>query len=260
MSTHSHDPNRGQPKRKRPSYHLMGDEKGHYVRKMFSTIAGQYDRMNSILSLRMHHKWRQQAISIADIRPGQTVLDVATGTGDMMIEAMKRMDGRGLVIGLDFVPRMLEIARKKLNRLMINKPDFELIVGDAMHLPFADASFDVITIGFGLRNVVMLEKALEEFVRVLKPEGRLVVLEFNHPRKRLARIMHVLYCEKLLPVIGRLFSGSDGYAYLPASIRLFPGRRALAQLMHDAGLRNNRWKDLTLGYVVIHHGSKTKKL
>lgn len=259
MSIYNHDPNRGQPKRKRPSYHLVGDEKGHYVRNMFSSIADRYDSMNQLLSLRMHHKWRQQAISLADIRPGQTILDVATGTGDLMIEAMKRMKGQGLIIGVDFVPRMLEIANRKLDRLNIDKPKYDLMVADAMNLPFADATFDAVTIGFGLRNVVMLEKALQEFTRVLKPEGKLVVLEFNHPRKRLPRILYMLYCEKLLPILGKVLSGSDGYAYLPASIRLFPGRRALAQQMHDAGLRNNRWKDLTLGYVVIHHGSKTKK-
>ncbi len=260
MSTYNNGHHHDRPKRRKVSYHLVGDEKGRYVRNMFGFIARRYDLMNQLLSLRLHHAWRRQAISIADIRPGQTVLDVATGTGDFMIEAMKRMDGQGLIIGLDFTPQMLEIASRKIDGFRMKKPPYELMIGDAMRLPFANATFDVVTIGFGLRNVVMLEQALSEFVRVLKPEGKLVVLEFNHPRKRLPRIIYSIYCEKLLPLFGRIVSRSDGYAYLPASIKLFPGRRALAQAMHDAGLRNNRWKDLTLGYVVVHHGSKTKKI
>jgi demethylmenaquinone methyltransferase / 2-methoxy-6-polyprenyl-1,4-benzoquinol methylase len=212
------------------------------VRTMFDRIAPVYDAMNHVMTAGLDRRWRRVAAE-AVVRPGDRVLDACCGTGDFAL-ADARAGGR--VTGLDFSDRMLERARAKSSAV-------EWIQGDALALPFEDGSFDAATVGFGVRNLEDLERGLAELRRVLRPGGRLGVLEITRPRGALAPFYR-LWFEKGVPLVGRVVSGSSAYTYLPASVRRFPGPEDLAGLLREAGFGEVRYRLFARGIVALHLG------
>jgi demethylmenaquinone methyltransferase/2-methoxy-6-polyprenyl-1,4-benzoquinol methylase len=212
------------------------------VRTMFDRIAPVYDAMNHLMTAGLDRRWRRVAAE-AVVRPGDSVLDACCGTGDFAL-ADARAGGR--VTGLDFSERMLERARAKSSAV-------EWVQGDALALPFEDGSFDAATVGFGVRNLEDLERGLVELRRVLRPGGRLGVLEITRPRGGLAPFYR-LWFEKGVPLVGRVVSGSSAYTYLPASVRRFPGPEDLAGLLRKAGFADVRYRLFARGIVALHLG------
>jgi demethylmenaquinone methyltransferase / 2-methoxy-6-polyprenyl-1,4-benzoquinol methylase len=213
------------------------------VRRMFDRIAPVYDAMNRTMTAGLDRRWRRISAE-AVVRPGDSVLDACCGTGDLAI-ACARAGGR--VTGLDFSVQMLERARHKA-------PELEWIEGDLLALPFADESFDAATVGFGVRNVEDLELALGELRRVLRPGGRVAVLEITRPRGVLAPFYR-LWFDGIVPRLGKVLPGGSAYTYLPASVRRFPGPEALAGLMSAAGFDQVRFRLFAGGIVALHTGA-----
>jgi demethylmenaquinone methyltransferase/2-methoxy-6-polyprenyl-1,4-benzoquinol methylase len=211
------------------------------VRAMFDRIAGVYDVMNSVMTAGLHHAWRARAVDLAEVGPGSRALDVATGTGDLAIA----LAGRGAqVVGSDFSDGMLERARAKAPQLT-----FEW--GDARDLPYADGAFDAATVGFGARNFGDLDAGLREMARVVRPGGKVVVLEITTPTRPPLSTFFRLWFDRLVPLLGRF---DDAYTYLPASVRRFPDARALGGRLAAAGLVDVRWLLTGGGIIAIHHG------
>jgi demethylmenaquinone methyltransferase / 2-methoxy-6-polyprenyl-1,4-benzoquinol methylase len=210
------------------------------VRRMFDRIAPVYDAMNRTMTAGLDRRWRRLTAEAA-VRPGDDVLDACCGTGDLAIAASR---AGGNVTGLDFSPAMLARARRKA-------PGLEWIEGDLLALPFADASFDSATVGFGVRNVEDLGRAIEELRRVLRPGGRLGVLEITRPRGLLATFYRVWF-DGVVPLLGKLLPGGSAYTYLPASVRRFPGPQELAEMIESAGFRDVRVRLLAGGIVALH--------
>lgn len=230
-------------------------EHSQAVKAMFSGIAGRYDLLNHVLSLNIDKRWRRRVRhELADILTGADalVLDVACGTGDLSVELQT---GSGAtVIGTDFCRPMLEVAKKKNTATGLA---IDHVEADAMQLSFADDTFDAVTIAFGLRNLPNFENGLIELRRVLKPGGRLVILECSHPRLPIFRQAYEFYFSTLLPRIGGVVSGSQSaYRYLPQSVSKFPGQEALAQLMEKAGFINVSYQNLSGGIAALHSGAK----
>jgi demethylmenaquinone methyltransferase / 2-methoxy-6-polyprenyl-1,4-benzoquinol methylase len=216
------------------------------VQAMFDRIAGVYDLMNGVMTAGMHHRWRSRAADLAGAAPSTTILDVATGTGDLAIE----MASRGSeVVGMDFSGEMLAIARRKAPRLRFEQ-------GDAHALAYDDASFDAATVGFGARNFGDLRQGLSELARVVKPGGKVVVLEITTPAKPPLSTFFSLWFDRVVPALGRFAGDPDAYTYLPASVKRFPDARALAGLMHSIGLRDVGWILTAGGIIALHHGTK----
>jgi demethylmenaquinone methyltransferase / 2-methoxy-6-polyprenyl-1,4-benzoquinol methylase len=213
------------------------------VRAMFDRIAGVYDLMNGVMTAGLHHRWRSRAADLARVSPGDRVLDVATGTGDLAIELRRRGCE---VVGSDFSEEMLARARAK-------EPGVEWEWADAMALPYSDGEFDAATVGFGARNFGDLAKGLSEMARVVKPGGRVVVLEITTPSKPPLSTFFSLWFDRVVPLLGRL-SDSDAYTYLPASVKRFPDARALGGVMDEIGLREVGWLLTAGGIIAIHHG------
>lgn len=227
-----------------------------FIKEMFNTIAPRYDFLNRLLSLRQDVYWRRK-MTLALVLPpgGGSVLDAACGTGDVMIDLLKNRTPQR-VVGLDFAPAMLRIARQKLSALQPREKT-ALVAGNTLKLPFAGESFDAITIAFGIRNIMDRECALKGFHEHLKPGGMLAVLELATPRHFLLRGLYLSYFEKLLPAVGGFFSNNPrAYRYLPASVIRFPAPHRFARLMRDAGFENVRWQSLTLGLATLHTGIK----
>lgn len=214
------------------------------VRSMFDRIAGIYDAMNRAMTLGLDVRWRRLAVREV-VWPGDRVLDVCCGTGDFAVEAERR---GGRVVGVDFSERMLERARRKSGTI-------EWVQGDALALPFPDASFDAVTVGFGVRNLASLEQGLREIVRVLRPGGRAAILEITRPSGPL-RPLFRLWFEALVPLVGRALPGGKAYTYLPASVRRFPGPEDLSTLLERAGLRGVSYRRLGGGIVALHTGER----
>lgn len=210
------------------------------VRRMFDRIAPVYDVMNRLMTAGLDQRWRRLAVSSV-VRPGDRVLDACCGTGDLAVAAER---AGASVVGLDFSARMLERARRKSAAV-------EWVEGDLLALPFPEGVFDAATVGFGVRNVDDLPLALAELRRVLGPGGRLAILEITTPKGPLAPFFR-LWFDHLVPLLGRLFRGGSAYAYLPASVRRFPGPEELAALMGDAGLGEVRYRLLAGGIVALH--------
>jgi demethylmenaquinone methyltransferase / 2-methoxy-6-polyprenyl-1,4-benzoquinol methylase len=217
------------------------------VRVMFDRIARVYDRMNSLMTAGMHHRWRTRAADLAEVGPGARALDVATGTGDLAIE----LAGRGAAVtGLDFSEHMLELARDK-------GPGIEWVQGNALDLPYDDAEFDAVTVGFGARNFADLDRGLREMARVTRPGGRVVVLEITSPEHPPLSWFFRLWFDRLIPALGRL-ADSEAYAYLPSSVRRFPRANELAARLAAAGLEDVRWTLTAGGIIAIHGGTRQK--
>jgi demethylmenaquinone methyltransferase/2-methoxy-6-polyprenyl-1,4-benzoquinol methylase len=225
------------------------------VRAMFDRIAGIYDRLNSVMTAGLHHEWRRRAIDLAVLHPGDRVLDVATGTGDLAFEAASRVGPDGEVVGSDFSERMLELAHAKAGGgVPAGSGAVRFELGNALELPYADGAFDAATVGFGARNFSDLGQGLREMVRVVRPGGRVVVLEITTPRRRPLSTFFSLWFDRVVPVLGRLAGDADAYSYLPQSVRRFPAPEALAALMWDCGLRNLRYLLTAGGIIAIHSG------
>jgi demethylmenaquinone methyltransferase/2-methoxy-6-polyprenyl-1,4-benzoquinol methylase len=213
------------------------------VRTMFDRIAPVYDAMNRVMTMGLDLRWRRIAAE-AVVRPGDRVLDACCGTGDLAIAARKA--GGEKITGLDFSPGMLERARRK-------SASVEWVEGDLLSLPFPDASFDAATVGFGVRNVADLERALVELRRVLDAGGRVAILEITQPRGLLASFYRVWF-DRIVPLIGKLLKGGAAYSYLPASVRRFPGPDELAGLMRGAGFADVGYRTFAGGIVALHTG------
>jgi demethylmenaquinone methyltransferase/2-methoxy-6-polyprenyl-1,4-benzoquinol methylase len=216
------------------------------VKAMFDRVARVYDRMNSVMTAGMHHRWRERAADLARVGPGSTALDVATGTGDLAIELARR---GAEVTGSDFAPAMLELARAKAPGLTFEE-------GDALALEYPHASFDAVTVGFGARNFADLDRGLAEMTRVAKPGGRVVVLEITSPQKPPLSWFFRAWFDRVVPELGRLAGDPDAYAYLPSSVRRFPGPEELAERMAAAGLVDVRWILTAGGIIAIHAGTR----
>ncbi len=216
------------------------------VRAMFDRIARVYDRMNSVMTAGMHHRWRERAADLAEVGPGSRALDVATGTGDLALELSRR---GAEVTGMDFAPAMLEIAREKAPGLAFEE-------GDALALRYPDRSFDAVTVGFGARNFADLDRGLREMARVTKSGGRVVVLEITTPHKPPLSWFFRAWFDTAVPALGRLAGNPDAYTYLPSSVRRFPGPEELAARMAAAGLDDVRWVLTAGGIIAIHAGRR----
>lgn len=229
--------------------HLSGPARATYVRNMFARIARRYDVMNRLMSAGQDGAWRRAVIEAAALRAGARILDVATGTGDMLIEALKRHPGASAV-GSDFTLEMMQAGQDKAGAQRIR-----WCAADALHLPFTDGSFDAVTSGFGVRNFIDRTAAFREQWRVLKPGGRVVCLEISKPPRNLLRPFFLLYFNHLVPIVGGIISGQrDAYRYLPQSVNEFLTPDELKAAMEHAGLREVRYRRLMLGTVAIHTG------
>ncbi|MEQ8767140.1 MAG: bifunctional demethylmenaquinone methyltransferase/2-methoxy-6-polyprenyl-1,4-benzoquinol methylase UbiE [Planctomycetota bacterium] len=231
---------------------------GPKVRRMFAAIASRYDLLNRLLSFRRDVAWRKAAVRAAGIgSPRDRVLDICTGTGDLALQFRESHPELETIIGTDFCPEMVVLADRKARRdASPNRPAFG--VADSLKLPFADASFDVVTVGFGIRNVADLRQGLAEMYRVLTPGGRAVVLEFSEPTAPVFRHLYRFYFHSLLPRVGQWLSKSpdDAYRYLPESVARFPDRWTLARLLEEVGFEKIDIRPLTLGIAVIHVGNR----
>ncbi|HEY0051137.1 MAG TPA: bifunctional demethylmenaquinone methyltransferase/2-methoxy-6-polyprenyl-1,4-benzoquinol methylase UbiE [Pyrinomonadaceae bacterium] len=225
------------------------------VREMFSGIAGKYDFLNHFLSVNTDKRWRRLvAKKLQDVldKPGAMVLDVACGTGDLSLEMQK--SGKAKIIGTDFCRPMLSVAREKNQK---NQTAIPYIEGDGMNLSFADDTFDAVTIAFGLRNFSNWLDGLKELHRVLKPNGKLAILEFSTPIIPGFKQIFNLYFTQVLPRIGGAVSGSRGaYEYLPNSVSRFPDQKNLALMMGEVGFSDVEYKNLTGGIAALHSGAK----
>jgi demethylmenaquinone methyltransferase / 2-methoxy-6-polyprenyl-1,4-benzoquinol methylase len=219
---------------------------------MFDRVAARYDLLNSLMSAGLHHRWRERAVDIAAPRPGDAVLDVCCGTGDLTLELADRVAPGGKVIGCDFSEPMLDLAREKTEGRGVGGVRFEW--ADALNLPYDDARFDTVTVGFGVRNFADRDKGLREMARVLRPGGNLVILEFTKPRRPPFSTFYSLWFDRLGPVLGRLSDDPEAYAYLTESLNTFPGPGGLAEKMDAAGLEQIRYTVLAGGIVTIHSG------
>ena len=222
---------------------------------MFDRIAGAYDLLNKAMTVGMDARWRERAADRAELEPGDSALDVCCGTGDLAVELRRRVGATGRVVGCDFSEPMLELARDKSDRLELSDIEFEW--ADALELPFRDGSFDAVTVGFGVRNLVDVEGGVAELARVLRPGGRLVILEITQPRRAPLSYFYALWFDRLVPQLGKLAGDSAAYSYLPESVRTFPPPEQLAAMMDRAGLKEIRWTLLAGGIIAIHSGART---
>ena len=219
------------------------------VRGMFDRISGVYDLMNSAMSAGLHHEWRQRAVELADVGPGSDALDVCCGTGDLALELRRRIGPDGRVVGSDFSEPMLELARAKSGEQGL---PVEFGWADALDLPYGDASFDAVTVGFGARNLADLDTGLGQMARVLRPGGRLVILEITRPNREPLSTFYSLWFDRLVPLLGQVAGDADAYSYLPESVRSFPEPRELAAKIDAAGFTEIRWLLLAGGIIAIH--------
>lgn len=229
------------------AYYDSGDSRAQKVNELFASIAPRYDRINDIQSFGMHHRWKRRLVQMAGLRAGSRALDVCCGTGD--IAELLAATGAE-TIGLDFTAEMLEVARKR-NR------SIEYLQGDAMELPFEEASFEAVTVGFGLRNLAEWKKGLEEMHRVAKPGGRLLVLDFGRPDNGIWRALYFSYLRMIVPVYGKMFCGNgSAYAYILESLKNYPAQRGVEQGMKELNCKDVRVINFFGGAMSINYGVK----
>jgi len=227
------------------------EAKSSYVKELFTALAPRYDMLTDVWTLGLHRLWKRQAMKLCALRPGERVLDVATGTGDLAFAEKAAVGREGQVVGVDSCAAMLEVARGRQQGAI----DFQ--EGDAMDLRFPDASFDVVTIGFGLRNVADRDRALREFRRVLRPGGRLMVLDFSTPTSKILKVVHdlIFFVVAPAPGMGRAIAWHrDAHRYTSDSIRTWLSRDELSKSMLEAGFVDARYTSLSTGFATVHFG------
>ncbi len=230
---------------------IAEEDKARRVAGVFESVAARYDLMNDLMSSGLHRLWKRFTVEQSGLRPGQRVLDVAGGTADLAIQFARRVGASGEVVLTDINPAMLALGRDRMLDAGIMAPAVQC---DAEHLPFADAHFDCVSVAFGLRNMTRKDRALAEMHRVLKPGGRLLVLEFSRVWQPL-QPLYDAYSLKILPLIGKLVANdSDSYRYLAESIRVHPGQEQLKSLLEQAGLERVEYFNLSAGVVALHRG------
>jgi demethylmenaquinone methyltransferase/2-methoxy-6-polyprenyl-1,4-benzoquinol methylase len=231
-------------------------DKARRVAGVFDSVASRYDIMNDVMSFGVHRLWKRLTIELSAVRAGQSVLDLAAGTGDLTIRLAERVGEQGRVVMSDINASMLQRGRDRLvdNGFITN---IDYVRADAESLPFPDNSFDCATMAFGLRNVTDKEAALASLYRVLKPGGRLLVLEFSKPTLPVIKPLYDTYSFKILPLMGKLIAGdADSYRYLAESIRMHPGQDELKKMMQQAGFERCDYLNLSCGIVALHRGYK----
>jgi demethylmenaquinone methyltransferase/2-methoxy-6-polyprenyl-1,4-benzoquinol methylase len=231
------------------------DEKAGMVRSLFSDVANKYDIMNDVMSVGIHRIWKEAMMDWLAPRPGQKLLDVAGGTGDVSFKFLKRA-GHGHATVCDLTENMLVEGRKRAEAAQM-ADSLDWVVGDAMNLPFEDNSFDVYTISFGIRNVTRPQEALNEAYRVLRPGGRLMVLEFSQLPNPMMQKAYDLYSFNVIPRMGQVIANDrDSYQYLVESIRNFPDQETFLDMVKKAGFGNAKYRNLTMGIAALHSGWK----
>ena len=249
-------------------FYAPGEQRAAKVNDLFDAIARRYDLLNDLQSFGLHRRWKHRVVVLAAIQPGQRALDVCCGTGDLALALARR----GVeVTGLDFSQAMLEIARLRSQKseARSQKPEVRnptsgfrplvFLQGDAQQLPFPDNSFDAVTVGYGLRNLASWETGLREMLRVAKPGGRLVVLDFGKPPNALWRAIYFAHLKMTVPLLGRLFCGNaDAYAYILESLKHYPAQEGVAAKMRELNLSNVRLINLLGGAMAINYGEKPK--
>lgn len=224
------------------------------VRAMFDRIARVYDRMNSVMTAGLHHHWRRRAVDLAQVTAGDRVVDVACGTGDLSLELARRVGSAGEVVGCDFSEQMLELARDKAAREQAIAAGVRFEWANALELPYETGRFAAATVGFGARNFSDLERGLSEMRRVVRPGGKVVVLEITTPTKPPLSTFYRLWFDRIVPSLGKVAGDSDAYTYLPSSVRRFPGPQELAATLERAGLTRIRYLLTAGGIIAIHVG------
>ncbi len=232
------------------------EDKARLVGEVFSNVAERYDLMNDLMSLGIHRLWKRATLARTGLRPGQRALDLAGGTGDLALRMSRQVGPSGEVVLADINAAMLARGRDRLiDRGVVDNVDYARV--DAETLPFADNRFDCVTMAFGLRNVTDKQAALDEIHRVLAPGGRVLILEFSHPRHALMKKAYDAYSFTALPLMGRLVvDDADSYRYLAESIRMHPDQETLKGMMETAGLEACEYTDMTDGIVALHQGFK----
>ena len=234
------------------SKQVDNESRAQAIQEMFSAIAPRYDFLNRLLSLGIDQGWRRTLARMALLKDTNAILDVACGTGDVSLE-LRQKAPRARIVGLDFSQAMLDLAQVKIEQAQVG---IELVAASAEELPFPPADFDLLTIAFGIRNVVDKKKALAEFFRVLKPHGRLAILEFSQPQATWLRALYNFYFFKVLPLVGGLFARRSAYRYLPDSVAKFPCRDEFSGWLKEAGFRQCRYHSLTFGIATLYLAEK----
>jgi len=219
---------------------------------MFDRVASNYDALNSVMTAGLHHRWRQRAAAKAELKPGEAALDICCGTGDFALELAQRVTPDGHVVGCDFSEPMLDLAREKAVAHRAEGVRFEW--ADALQLPYDGERFDAVTVGFGVRNLADLDRGLREMARVLKPGGRVVILEITTPTRPPLSTFYSLWFDRVVPLLGTFSSDPEAYSYLPESVRSFPSPLGLAEKMDAAGFESIRYTVLAGGIIAIHSG------
>ena len=232
-------------------------KKGVHIQRMFGSIAGVYDLLNTILSFNFDKSWRKFAVKVSNVTPDAKVLDVCAGTGDLAIAYSKVLNGNGRVIGSDFCHEMVRLADLKLKKRGLSGK-IKVIEADTLHLPFPDNYFQVSAVAFGIRNVSDLRAGITEMIRITAPGGCVVILEFSQPVNPVFKSIYYFYFKKILPFIGKLISRSkyNAYSYLPSSVLNFPDQDGLRVQMESCGLEEVKIYEKTFGIVAIHVGRK----
>lgn len=243
-------------------YYKPGEQRAARVGQLFASIARRYDLINDVQSFGIHRLWKKRVIRLARVQPGERALDLCCGTGDLTLALAQKT---AEVTGLDFSEPMLEVAREKFARLHSKdrtgstSGNIHFTQGDAQRIPFPDGSFDVLTIGYGLRNLADLDAGLRDMLRVSKPGGRFVALEFGKPPNALWRAIYFSYLKFMLPVFGKIFCGdSAAYAYILESLSHYPAQDAVAEKLAQIGWRNVRVINLLGGVMSIHYAEKPR--
>ena len=252
----SSQPNENQDKIDFGYTQVLKQDKIKRVAEVFHSVADKYDIMNDLMSFGIHRIWKKITIEYSSVRKGQKVLDLAGGTGDLTAKFSQIVGDDGLVVLADINESMLKVGRDKLRDKGLFK-NIEYVQANAEELPFVDNYFDCITISFGLRNVTDKQKALQSMWRVLKPAGRLLILEFSKPQYQILNKAYDLYSFTMLPLMGKIVANdSDSYRYLAESIRMHPDQKTLKKMMEDAGFVDVKYHNMTGGIVALHTGFK----